>query len=134
MRRVRWKSRYATGNHHLDERNKSLVGILLGIDGALKAKEHCQDMEDLQTTLTDMTGVRLAQGESAGDSRSSDEAIRDLLQDSLPLTALNTPACRHCEVCDLTEERIGGWLAQGAGLASAAEGRSATRWSTSLEV
>ncbi len=125
MRRVRWKSKYATGNHHVDERNKSLVAILLEIDGALKAKEHCQDMEDLQATLTDMAGVRLAQGESAGDGRGSDEAIRDLLQDSLPLTALNTPACRHCEVCDLTEERIGGWLAQEAKRASAAQGPTA---------
>ena len=125
MRRVRWKSKYATGNHHVDERNKSLVAILLEIDGALKAKEHCQDMAELQAALTDMTGVRLAQGESVDDSRGSDEAIRDLLHDSLPLAALNTPACRHCEVCDLTEERMGGWLAQGAGLASAAQGPAA---------
>ena len=52
MRRVRWKKGYATGNRHLDERNKALVGIIQEIDGALRAKEHCQDMEDLQATLT----------------------------------------------------------------------------------
>ena len=120
MRRVRWKKGYATGNRHLDERNKALVGIIQEIDGALRAKEHCQDMEDLQATLTDMTGERLAQGESAGYGRGSDEAIRALLHDSLPLAALDTPACRHCEVCDLTEERLDGWLSHDATLATAA--------------
>ena len=125
MRRVRWKSKYTTGNRYLDERNKSLVGILQEIDGALKAKEHCQDMEELQAALTDRAGVRLTQGESVDDSRGSDEAIRDLLHDSLPLAALNTPACRRCEVCDMTEERIDGWLAQGTKLASAAQSPSA---------
>ena len=55
MRRVRWKKGYATGNRQLDVRNKALEGIIQEIDGALRAKEHCQDMKDLQATLTDMT-------------------------------------------------------------------------------
>ena len=116
MRRLRWKSKFATGNRRLDDHNKALVGVLLEIDAALRAKEHCQDMEDLYATLTDVSGERLAQGASFARCRASDTAIRELLNDNLPLAALNTPACRDCDICELTGERLSEWLDRGAEL------------------
>ena len=116
MRRVRWKSKYATGDRRLDEHHKALVGVLLEIDAELRAKEHCQDMEDLYGELTDMAGERLLDGISFQQSHGSDKAIRGLITDSLPLAALDTPACRDCSICDLTGERIREWLEKGAPL------------------
>ena len=116
MRRLRWKSKYATGNRRVDAHHKALVDVLLGIDAELRAKEHCQDMEDLYGELTQMAVDRLAHGGSSGAISSSDGAFRAVLNTSLPLAALDTPACRDCSICDLTEERLGEWLVQGAEL------------------
>ena len=110
MRRVRWKSKYLTGDRRADERNKRLVTILRELEGALRAKEHCQDMEDLYGALVEVTGNRLS-GAAAGTSGvGSDDAVRDLIRSSLPLEALHTPACRDCDLCELTEERVTAWL------------------------
>ena len=126
MRRVRWKSKFATGNRPLDEHHKALVSILQEIDAALRAREHCQDMVDLYAMLTDLSAERLAKGESFEHGPGSDTAFQGLLDDSLPLDALNTPACRDCDICELTEERIRVWLGQGTELAhsSRAPGRA----------
>ncbi len=116
MRRLRWKGKFTTGNRRLDEHHKALVSVLQEIDAALRATEHCQDMEDLYATLTDISAERLAKGESFEHGPGSDSAFQDLLDDSLPLAALDTPACRDCDICELTGERMSAWLGQGAEL------------------
>ena len=124
MRRLRWKSKYATGNRRVDEHHKALVDMLLGIDAELRAKEHCQDMEDLYGELTQMAVDRLAHGGSSDANSSSDGAFQAVLSTSLPLAALDTPACRDCSICNLTEERLGEWLIQGTKLAPSSDRRS----------
>ncbi len=132
MRRVRWKSKYDTGDRRLDEHHKALVAALLHVDSLLRSKEHCQDMEDLYRELTDMAGERLRDRRSFRQGRGSDKAFQGLLTDGLPLAALDTPACRDCGICDLTGERIRAWLDEGAALAQpsvvpdAAEGHTAS--------
>jgi len=111
VRRVRWKSKYLTGDRRADERNKRLVAILGELDEALRGKEHCQDMEELYAALAEVTGKRLSSA-VAPSGAGSDDAVRDLIRSSLPLAALHTPACRDCDICDLTDERVTAWLEQ----------------------
>jgi len=113
VRRVRWKSKYLTGDRRADERNKRLVAILHELDEELRSKEHCQDMEELYGALAEVTGKRLSGAEGAPSGVGSDDAVRDLIRASLPLAALQTPACRDCDICDLTDEKVTAWLQQG---------------------
>ncbi len=110
MRRIRWKPKYLTGELSADERNKSLVAILNGLYEELRAKEHCQDMEELYGELAQLTDKRLASREAA--AAAADDTVRNLLRTSLPLEALGSPACRECDLCDVTEEQLTGWLRQ----------------------
>ena len=111
MRRIRWKSKYLTGEPKSDDRNKRLVAILHELYESLRAKEHCQDMEELYGDLAELTERRLSSRELAASGAASDDAVGRLIRSGLPLEALDTPACRHCDLCDLTETRVTNWLA-----------------------
>jgi len=113
VRRVRWKSKYLTGDRRADERNKRLVAILNELDEALRGQEHCQDMEELYGVLAEMTAKRLSNAEVTPSGAGSDDAVRDLIRSSLPLEARQTPACRDCDICDLTDEKVTAWLEPG---------------------
>ncbi len=71
MRRIRWKSKYLTGEPKSDDRNKRLVAILHELYESLRAKEHCQDMEELYGELAELTERRLSSREVASSGAAS---------------------------------------------------------------
>ncbi len=108
MRRIRWKSSWATGDREKDRRTRALVDLVSMLGGELGRREHCQDMTELCDRLGEAVWSYL-EGVAAG-SDSSGEEIRRLLAERLPLAARSTPACRDCGLCDLLEDRVGSWL------------------------
>jgi hypothetical protein len=114
MKRVRWKSRYASGDPAVDARNRQLVGLLETFGGELARKEHCQDMTELYADLAelaqghlDAAPAELGRGDGHGFAQ-----VRDVLRGRFPLAALSTPACKACGLCDLLEGQIRGWLGE----------------------
>ncbi len=112
MRRLRWKRNYLTGIAWVDEGNEALVRVLTDIASDLRAKEHCQDMEDLFEMLVDRAQERLVQKGSTGEERRFGNELENLLATHLPLAARDTAACRDCGICDSTQEWLVQWLDQ----------------------
>ena len=120
MRHLRWKRSHLTGSPGLDARNQGLVRLLGETAEAMRAKEHCQDMNDLYGHLTDVVERRLAGGPdvASGDAETpgSDAHLRSLLDIRWPLPAKDTPACRDCGICDELKERLESWTAHAPAL------------------
>lgn len=112
MRRLRWKRNHLTGIAWIDDGNQTLVRILMDIDSELRAKEHCQDMEDFYAMLVDSVQKRLVQKGSADEARGFDNELENLLATHLPLPARDTAACRDCGICESTQEWLSQWLDQ----------------------
>jgi hypothetical protein len=114
MRRLRWKKRYLTGDERVDARNRLLVDVLSETDAELRSTEHCQDMDDLYVDLVNIAERRLTTaGESENPGPGSDPRLHELLETSLPLEALDTPACRDCDACEHLGDRLTRWLGHG---------------------
>ena len=116
MRRLRWKTKHATGDPDADRRNQALVDLVNGLGTELARKEHCQDMNEVFGRLADLTGEHLeGLGAGSGVEAVNGAKIRRLLTEHFPLAARSTPACRDCGLCDLMEERVRAWLSEGNG-------------------
>lgn len=114
MRRLRWKKSYATHNPVVDERSRTLIGILNDMGDQLRAKEHCQDMnelhDDLQHLATDMlTAQKAANADLESASEASRHRFSEVRKERLPLPARDTPACRDCSLCDQLQDELGRW-------------------------
>lgn len=119
MRHLRWKRNYISGYTSLDRPKKALYEDLQVLQAELEHKEHCQDMEDL---MDDIKAQARNLFEAKAESREQAEgvlyghraAIAQTLEQRLPLTALDTPACRDCAICEHTGELVAKWLEQSA--------------------
>ncbi|RMD71415.1 MAG: hypothetical protein D6819_01685 [Gammaproteobacteria bacterium] len=100
MRKLRWKSRYATGDPERDRAHREILERFNAFVDASHKVEHCQDMSDLLAELARRIDTALAKGEEVEDE------VRRVLEASLPLDAKDTPACTHCGLCDIIEERL----------------------------
>lgn len=122
MKRVRWKSRFRTGEAETDARNQALVQLLEAFAAELTRKDHCQDMNEVYDDLATLAQSQLDSDPSAlaRDGAPGYAAVQALLKTRFPLAALSTPACKDCGLCDLLEDRVRGWLAGRPG--SPAEG------------
>lgn len=112
MRRLRWKRNYLTGIAWVDEVNEALVRILSDINNELRAKEHCQDMEELYAMLVDVVQERLVHKGANGEGQRFNTELADILATHLPLPARDTPACRDCGICDAAQASLRQWLVQ----------------------
>lgn len=115
MRLIRWKSRFSTGIQELDDRIRSLVGLLNETASEANKVEHCQDLNDFFEKIFELTGSMLIKlGETQGDLNETLQTYQAeldaLLEAGLPLSARGTPACNDCCMCSLLERRIKGWL------------------------
>lgn len=115
MRLIRWKSRFSTGIQELDDRIRSLVGLLNETASEANKVEHCQDLNDFFEQIFELTGSMLIKlGETQGDLNETLQTYQAeldaLLEAGLPLSARGTPACNDCCMCSLLERRIKGWL------------------------
>lgn len=117
MRYLRWKRNYLSGFPILDHPKQTLYEDLQTLQAEMEQKEHCQDMTDLMLELNGQArdlfeakpgSCRQAEGLILEHSA----AIARILDGHLPLTALDTPACRDCAICAHTEERLREWLVQ----------------------
>ena len=117
MRHLRWKRNYLSGFPVLDSPKQALYQDLQAIQTEMEQKEHCQDMADL---MDELNGQARRLFETRAGSCSQAEglvlnhtaAIARTLDSHLPLTALDTPACRDCAICAHTEAILRDWLAQ----------------------
>jgi len=115
VRLIRWKSRFSTGIQELDDRIRSLVGLLNETASEANKVEHCQDLNDFFEQIFELTGSMLIKlGETQGDLNETLQTYQAeldaLLEAGLPLSARGTPACNDCCMCSLLERRIKGWL------------------------
>jgi len=115
VRLIRWKSRFSTGIQELDDRIRSLVGLLNETASEANKVEHCQDLNDFFEQIFELTGSMLIKlGETQGDLNETLQTYQAeldaLLEAGLPLSARGTPACNDCYMCSLLERRIKGWL------------------------
>ena len=111
MRVVRWNRRYLTGDSKLDNHNRALVALLTDLRDELSRKEHCQEINELTTRLSDLTKQKLTTSQKdASSGQEFEAAIRSLLKNDFPMASLSTPACRNCGLCDLVADRIAKWL------------------------
>ena len=114
MLNIRWKKRYRTGDARLDDRNQALVALLADIHAELGRKEHCAEIRELYAQLAVLTKERLSKlSKHSGASVDAENAIGTLLKNEFPLATRSTPACKDCGLCDLVEDRVRGWLAEG---------------------
>lgn len=119
MRHLRWKKNYLSGFTSLDRPKKALYEDLQLLQTEMEHKEHCQDMEEMMADLK--AQARNLFEAQAGSREQAAEvmqvhlaAIAQTLDQHLPLTALDTPACRECAICEHTGELVGKWLVQSA--------------------
>lgn len=115
MRHLRWKRSHLTGSPPLDARNQGLVRLLGETADAMRAKERCQDMNDLYADLVDVVERRLVGGAEVAfggaETPGSDAYLRSLLDSRWPLPAKDTPACRSCGICEDLKKRLASWTA-----------------------
>jgi hypothetical protein len=97
MKRLRWKSRYNSGNDTQDQENKQLTQCLNDFVDASNSKEHCNDMDEVLSRLVELADRSLTQKQRRADIA---EDLRDTLSDTLPLAAYLSPACRRCGICE----------------------------------
>ena len=115
MRRLRWKTKYATGDPDADRRNQALVDLVNGLGAELARKEHCQDINEVFGRLADLTGERLeGLGTGSGAEAANKAEIRRLLTERFPLAARSSPACRECGLCELMEGKVCARLSEAA--------------------
>lgn len=117
MRHLRWKRNYLSGFPILDYPKQALYEDLQTLHAEMEHKEHCQDMADLMQELNGQ--ARQLFEAKAGSCRQAEGLIHDhttaiarTLDGCLPLSALDTPACRDCAICANTEELLRDWLVQ----------------------
>jgi DNA-binding transcriptional regulator YbjK len=117
MRYLRWKRNYFSGFIALDRPKQSLYEELQELQQEMEHKEHCQDMDDLMQELKqearnlfEAKAASCSQAEALMTEHSA--MIEHTLTRHLPLTALDTPACRDCDVCAHTDLRMHEWLMQ----------------------
>ncbi|MGD8590511.1 MAG: hypothetical protein PVG22_16935 [Chromatiales bacterium] len=117
MRHLRWKRNYLSGFPVLDHPKQALYEDLQSLHTEMEQKEHCQDMTELMEELNGQ--ARQLFEARAGSCRQAEgalyihsAAISRTLDSHLPLSALDTPACRVCGICDHAEEIMQEWLEQ----------------------
>jgi hypothetical protein len=112
MHRIRWKTKYATGDPFVDRLHRELVDLVGELAAELDREEHCQDMNDLLTDLVEATRAHL-EGRTEGSNAGTGQlpAIFRLLAEGFPLATRSTPACRDCGLCDRVQQRLRAWLA-----------------------
>ncbi len=101
MKRLRWKSRYLSGNHSQDQENKQLTHCLNAFVDASRSREHCGDMEEVLSRLMEKADDSLSRKQPG---RAIAEDFRETLHDKLPLAAYLSPACRRCGMCEAVAE------------------------------
>ena len=115
MRHLRWKRKYLSGFSFFDLAKQVFYQELRQLDTKMEHREHCQDMEDLmddlkqqahnlfETKATNDIQARIMLSEQSAN-------IAQTLEQHLPLTALDTPACRDCALCEESKESVQDWL------------------------
>ena len=103
MRALRWKTRFRTGDAETDQSNRAFVDCLNSLIDAAGRREHCREMEDLVSRLSDQAEEALQDHLTKGDLRVE---FGRRLSSSLPLSAYGSTACRQCGLCDLAREKI----------------------------
>ena len=117
MRYLRWKRNYLSGFPALDHPKQALYETLQTLQTEMEQKEHCRDMTDLMVELNGQ--ARSLFETKAGSCRQAEglivehsSTIQQTLERHLPLTALETPACRDCAICAHTGVALRDWLQQ----------------------
>ncbi len=120
MRRIRWKTKYATGEPLVDRLHRDLVHLVGALVGELEQREHCQELNELVLELTERAQGRLERAGGVGETGPTDWSdLRQLLAVGFPLATRSSPACRDCGLCDRVKDQVEAWLAN----AQAADGR-----------
>jgi hypothetical protein len=102
MRPLRWKNRYLTGQADSDQRNKAFVDCLNSLINAAGQREHCREIDDFISQLSQEAEEVLSHQPDAGLL----QAFRERLIASLPLPSRHSAACRQCGICDLAEQKV----------------------------
>jgi hypothetical protein len=112
MRPLRWKSKYRTGLSSIDNRNRDLVDTLNAVAAEANRVEHCQDLNDFFSQISNFTEDMLIKSsvDVAGEVELFENELHRLLESKLPLLARGTPACTDCCMCSLLEKRTKAWL------------------------
>jgi hypothetical protein len=121
MRHLRWKQKFLSGFVSLDHSKHLLYEDLQALQAEMEHNEHCQDMEDLMDELNkEARSLFEAKAgscrQAAGLMHKHTGVIEQILDQHLPLAALDTPACRACAVCAHTDVLMHKWLEQSLSL------------------
>lgn len=113
MQRIRWKSRYASGDPDVDRQARALVEGLNDFITEMTRLEHCRDITELHTRLGAAVADTLSQ--AAGQDGTEvlanlHKQVNEIIAEGLPLPAKGTPACTNCGLCNLIDERMTDWL------------------------
>ena len=111
VKRLRWKRRYQTGDIRRDTENKQLTQCLNNFVEASRAREHCQDMEEVIGGLVHDADQALRHQRPRNEIAAG---LRHALRDALPLASYQTAACKRCGICELIKAEGGEQLASSA--------------------
>jgi hypothetical protein len=111
MRKLRWKSRYQSGDAASDAHRRQLVELLNTFVDDAHTVEHCQDLTELFERIASATETSLTENT---DTATLEGELQRLLKDGLPLPARGTPACTECCMCSAIEKRLSEWMARRA--------------------